>query len=57
MIVINQIRKTFIGYQQLILLIELFYLAHKYRVADGDLWWDGLTTDPASLTEAWARPR
>jgi hypothetical protein len=22
-----------------------------------DLWWDRLTVDPASLTEAWARPR
>jgi len=26
-------------------------------LAGGDLWWDGLKTDPASLTEAWARPR
>lgn len=26
-------------------------------LAGGDLWWDGLTIDPASLTEAWARPR
>jgi hypothetical protein len=22
-----------------------------------DLWWDALTTDPASLTAVWARPR
>jgi len=26
-------------------------------LAGGDLWWDKLTTDPASLTGAWARPR
>jgi hypothetical protein len=22
----------------------------------GDLWWDKLTIDPASLTAAWAKP-
>jgi len=26
-------------------------------LAGVDLWWDVLTLDPASLTEAWARPR
>ena len=26
-------------------------------LAGDHLWWDSLTTDPASLTETWARPR
>jgi hypothetical protein len=37
--------------------LEQPVLAPLRSFSQTDLWWDSLTLDPASLTEAWARPR